>query len=683
MKPKILSILIGIFLIASIILISSEIIVLAPIASPLCIHGNSATINFSMNSNNLSSVIYNWNGTNFTLYNNSLVLMYNFENLSALGENSTYIVDVSKYGNNGTAVGADYNSSGKYGGAYQFDGTDDYINISSQTVNITGPITISFWAYPRSDSVNAVVVGKIYYTGVSDNGGYAVRQYDTRWEVNIANNNWGYLYNDTCLQVDTWQYVVGVYDGTTIKLYVNGISQTGSYSAPGSSIRGATQPLGIGYVESAGGALTSHWDGIIDNVMIWNRSLSSSEIYQQYISNLQKYNQTQWYLIINQSRNSTAQLDNGTYTYQLFETDNSGFNSTAQRTIITGYNTYPSFSDYKDNSGTLEVSGTGVFNVTIMNTNGTVWLSINNTNYTATNITSDTYNVSVNLTTAGTYNYTWYAYGNETSGLVNSSELKYYIVNEEEEESDSEEESSITTYLIEQSSNTDSIKVRFILSPNKNSTLKVKNDKGTGIKEIILKSKKWVMGTIFISAYNETPDFCSIKYSGDYKIYKVLDFNGTIKEDSIDSGIIKLGITKSWISSNNISEIKFVRCYPEYQEISGSYDSEISSEKIYDMYINSFSAYAILGTVESSETTGVNNEEVQTEEKSSSWFRLAAILFWVLIILFIVFLARLIIKHRIKVKRKINNISSDLKFKSKIRKEKMANKPRKYKYNYS
>ena len=53
---------------------------------------------------NLSSLAYSWNGTNYTYYNSSLVLMANFDNLSALGENATTAVDVSKNGQSGKLI---------------------------------------------------------------------------------------------------------------------------------------------------------------------------------------------------------------------------------------------------------------------------------------------------------------------------------------------------------------------------------------------------------------------------------------------------------------------------------------------------------------------------------------------------------------------------------------------------
>ena len=88
---------------------------------------------------------------------------------------------------------------------------------------------------------------------------------------------------------------------------------------------------------------------------------------------------------------------------------------------------YPLFSNYADNNGSLAGNGTAIFNVTVENTNGTVWLEINNTNYTANNLSINVWNYSFYLVN-GTYNYTWWAYGNGTGEDLNSSSLQNYFI---------------------------------------------------------------------------------------------------------------------------------------------------------------------------------------------------------------------------------------------------------------
>ena len=52
----------------------------------------SVEIKVSITESDLDEVIYNWNGTNYTMYNDSLVLMYNFDNRSALGESNSKLL---------------------------------------------------------------------------------------------------------------------------------------------------------------------------------------------------------------------------------------------------------------------------------------------------------------------------------------------------------------------------------------------------------------------------------------------------------------------------------------------------------------------------------------------------------------------------------------------------------------
>ncbi|MDD5193744.1 MAG: SBBP repeat-containing protein [Candidatus Nanoarchaeia archaeon] len=90
---------------------------------------------------------------------------------------------------------------------------------------------------------------------------------------------------------------------------------------------------------------------------------------------------------------------------------------------------YPIFFNYKDNNATLISSGIAWFNVTVENTNGTVIFEINNTNYTATNLSANVYNVSVSLASNGTYFYRWHSWGNGTNPDYNVSETRSYAIN--------------------------------------------------------------------------------------------------------------------------------------------------------------------------------------------------------------------------------------------------------------
>lgn len=90
--------------------------------------------------------------------------------------------------------------------------------------------------------------------------------------------------------------------------------------------------------------------------------------------------------------------------------------------------TYPLFSNYFDNNGTLINSGIGIFNISILNTNGNVILEISGANYTATNLGNNIYQTSINFFSNGTYFYKWHSWGNGPSNNYNSSETKSYFI---------------------------------------------------------------------------------------------------------------------------------------------------------------------------------------------------------------------------------------------------------------
>ena len=113
--------------------------------------------------------------------------------------------------------------------------------------------------------------------------------------------------------------------------------------------------------------------------------------------------------------------------------NNAGAQAGANGAVVITYlqpdSIYPTFSGYWDNNATLVDSGIALFNATIENANGTAWITINGVNYTATNFTTNRYNVSVTLT-GGTYTYNWSAYGNGTQHNLNlSRSAGYYTVN--------------------------------------------------------------------------------------------------------------------------------------------------------------------------------------------------------------------------------------------------------------
>ena len=390
-------------------------------------------INVSIVEENLKSLTYNWNGTNLSMYDDSLVLGFNFDNISLIGENGTKAVDISRYANNATIIGgASINSSnGRYDGSLNLDGYyDSYAEIpSSSSLALSSNFTIALWIKPDSTLQNrwqpilCKMQGTTYTPNYCDYGLWIPNTnsaYHFRMDDHMANFG--------TVTYDSWQQLVIVWDQSIHKVlfYINGINVLNDTTTYTHDLVQSGYALHI--ADSRDFAANETFKGSIDNIFIWNKTLSFNEIQEIYSLNLKKYDIDKWNLYINQSKDSQTGLEYGNYTYQVFAEDtNENINATEQRTI-TIEEIYPIFSNYYDNNATLSGSGTAIFNVTVNNTNGTVWLFINGANYTATNLTANVYNVSLTLE-AGTYNYTWNAYGSGTSNLSYNSSIMYYTVN--------------------------------------------------------------------------------------------------------------------------------------------------------------------------------------------------------------------------------------------------------------
>ncbi|MBT3324403.1 hypothetical protein HN681_03140 [archaeon] len=288
--------------------------------SPTLGNGSTTTnssfeINLSISEANLNEIIYSWNNTNYTYYNNSLMIMYNFDNVSALGENSSYVVDLSSNNYHGLGSSdARYNSSGKYGGSFMFDGVDDYIEVNSFDMPETN-FAVSFW-FKTSDPNTG-----IFDASQTGSWGY----HDRNIYLQNGNLNFRLWAEETITTTDTynddlWHHTVALVDENGMKLYVDGsLKVTGSKTSSDAS---ASNNIIIGY--GVYPLAKPYYNGSLDEFKIWNNSLSANDVYQQYVSNLNKINSTQWYLYVNQSLNSTTGLVDGDYTYFVSSKDNVG-----------------------------------------------------------------------------------------------------------------------------------------------------------------------------------------------------------------------------------------------------------------------------------------------------------------------------------------------------------------------
>lgn len=192
--------------------------------------------------------------------------------------------DESGNGNHGTVHGATLTSDrlGTLDSAYSFDGVDDYIEIADSTsLDIEQQITIAAWArfYSNPDGSSRIVDKS--HTGCRHPWNmYGLRMCckASRFAFDVTTHGSNHILDSVSVYPpDAWHFVVGIYDGSTQKLYVDGILDS-SASASG-SIGTNNEPLLIGKHK---GCESQHFNGTIDDVRIYNRALSEADIQALY-----------------------------------------------------------------------------------------------------------------------------------------------------------------------------------------------------------------------------------------------------------------------------------------------------------------------------------------------------------------------------------------------------------------
>jgi len=203
--------------------------------------------------------------------------------------------DESGSGNNGTllnGVAATTDRFGNTNSAYSFDGVDDRIYINNSFFNSGwNQYTISAWVYlnavsnPNSGNLNHIILNTSPHQSI----GYGVnwgssKKYYLFLGSGTPSSSWNALFNATSTQTAvpaTWKFTTLTKNGNTFKFYVNGVldntwtSTTSIQSYFYKIYFGGTDPLTANEIIN----------GKLDDIGIWNRELTPTEITDVYTSN--------------------------------------------------------------------------------------------------------------------------------------------------------------------------------------------------------------------------------------------------------------------------------------------------------------------------------------------------------------------------------------------------------------
>lgn len=192
-------------------------------------------------------------------------------------------LDRSGQGNNATSSGANLPTKtiGQVGQALNFDGNDDRLLASGYSGFPTGDFTTSLWVKPNGPAGGAAAKYLLAkdYSGLEE---FVVEVRPSNGAVGVRTNNILTLNGTLAIATSTWTHVVATRSGSTIYVYINNIRDSVS-GTDGVALSFDGCPLYIGASPngtcSPGGG-TAGFNGLIDEVRIYNRALSADRFSQ-------------------------------------------------------------------------------------------------------------------------------------------------------------------------------------------------------------------------------------------------------------------------------------------------------------------------------------------------------------------------------------------------------------------
>ena len=216
-----------------------------------------------------------------------LILNLDASNTSSYPGTGTVWTDLSSNGNNGTLTnGVGYSSTN--GGIMTFDGVNDFVQIeNNSSLSQTSALTLSTWVKLNSLSSDTALIGKqwcnmnqySYLLMITTQGKISFNQPNVN---GACNGTYGEYTSTNSLSLNTWYNVVMTFTNTSIKLYLNGQLMSGTLTGYINNLFVSTSPVLLGTYRSLFGNYGLMLNGSMGSTLIYNKSLSASEVTQNY-----------------------------------------------------------------------------------------------------------------------------------------------------------------------------------------------------------------------------------------------------------------------------------------------------------------------------------------------------------------------------------------------------------------
>lgn len=180
--------------------------------------------------------------------------------------------DTSGKGHNGTAVGSPTFPSEHAGKALLLNGTTQSVSIPHHADLAPAKLSACAWVKPEVATWPARLLEK---AGSS----YWLYLVDAKVSFGVNTNSAEHeQVSNGIVRVHEWNHICATTDGSSARIYINGVLDT-TFAAPG-SVTATTEPLALGWKNN--GAAVDRLKGYLDDVRIYNRTLSQSDVNALY-----------------------------------------------------------------------------------------------------------------------------------------------------------------------------------------------------------------------------------------------------------------------------------------------------------------------------------------------------------------------------------------------------------------
>jgi hypothetical protein len=346
---------------------------------------------------------------------------------SSVNSNTGSLQNMNETGNNMNGSIPSGWTAGVFGNALGFDGANDRVNVgNASNLNVVN-LTIGAWI--KVNKISQMSIGG-KFAGTGNNRSYGIST-DSSGNIELTIYNGSYALGLgsgglATITANRWYFVTVTFSPpNSTKFYINGSFITETIYRV-NQIYASASPLQIGWVSD----VLYHFNGTIEEFMVWNRTLSATEIQQIY--NLSSRLPTQSWSNITKTLNTTT---GSLVQWRVYANDTSNnWNASEIFYLTTSDNLAPTYTNNQSQTVTVySPTNYSNFSITWNDNSGSLYGAYLENNFSGTLKNSSMtgpypyYYYNSSALPAGSYQYRFFA--NDSSGNTNyTPDIKYFTI---------------------------------------------------------------------------------------------------------------------------------------------------------------------------------------------------------------------------------------------------------------